>query len=102
MTTPAEPSTPAQERGESPQRPPRRARALIRGMVAWLFVALIFWAVYLAAVAFTPQFLYPYLWLGLVGLPVWRWRRSLARWLQAWRFPGFLKFMALGYVMVLV
>ena len=83
-------------------RSSRLTRALIRVAVVWLIVALAFWAWYLAAVAFTPQFLYPYLWLGLVGLPVWLWRRPLARRLQAWRFPGFLKFMALGYLMVLI
>jgi hypothetical protein len=85
-----------------PKRPPHLTRALVRVSVFWLIVALIFWAWYLAAVAFVPQFLYPYLWLGLVGLPVWIWRRSLKRRLQAWRFPAFLKFMALGYLMVLL
>jgi len=57
---------------------------------------------YLAAIEFIPQFLYPFLWLGLVGLPVWRWRWPLARRLQGWRLPGFLKFMLLGYMMVLL
>jgi len=83
-------------------RPSRLTRALIRVSVAWLIVALIFWAWYLAAVAFVPQFLYSFFWLGLVGLPIWRWRRPLGRLVQAWRFPGFLKFMALGYLMVLI
>ncbi len=83
-------------------RPSLLTRALIRVSVAWLIVALIFWAWYLAAVAFVPQFLYPFFWLGLVGLPVWFWRRPLGRLVQAWRFPGFLKFMALGYAMVLI
>jgi hypothetical protein len=83
-------------------RPSRLTRGLIRVSVAWLIVALIFWAWYLAASAFVPQFLYPFLWLGLVGLPVWRWRRPLAVRLRAWRLPGFLKFMALGYLMVLI
>src|SRR5690242_13259980 len=85
-----------------PKRPSRPIRALVRVSVAWLIVALIFWAWYLAAVAFVPQFLYPYLWLGLVGLLVWFWRRPLAVRLRAWRFPGFLKFMVLGYAMVLI
>jgi hypothetical protein len=75
---------------------------LIRVSVGWLIVALIFWAWYLGAIAFAPQFLYPFLWLGLVGLPVWFWRRPLAVRLRAWRFPGFLKFMALGYLMMLI
>jgi hypothetical protein len=77
-------------------------RALIRVAVVWLIAALIFWAWYLAAIQFIPQLLYPYLWLGLVGLPVWFWRRPLARLVQTWRFPGFLKFMVLGYLMVLI
>jgi hypothetical protein len=83
-------------------RPSRLTRALIRVSVVWLIVALIFWAWCLAAIAFVPQFLYPYLWLGLIGLPVWFWRRSLAVRLRAWRSPGFLKFMVLGYPMVLI
>jgi hypothetical protein len=87
---------------QAPTRPSGLTRALDRVAVIWLVVALIFWAWYLAAVAFVPQFLYPYLWLGLVGLPVWLWRRPLGRGLQAWRFPGFFKFMALGYLMVLL
>src|SRR5262245_36957412 len=82
-------------------RPSSLIRALIRVSVAWLTVALIFWAWYLAAIAFVPQFLYPFLWLGLVGFPIWFWRRPLAVRLRAWRLPGFLKFMILGYAMVL-
>jgi hypothetical protein len=65
-------------------------------------VALIFWAWYLAAVALVPQLLYSFLWLGLIGLPVWLWRQGSARRLRAWRFPGFLKFMILGYAMALI
>jgi hypothetical protein len=84
--------------GQAPTRPSRLGRVLIRVSVAWLIVALIFWAWYLAAVAFVPQFLYSFVWLGLVGLPIWRWRRPLGRLVQVWRFPGFLKFMALGVV----
>src|SRR5215813_12320167 len=81
--------------GQRPlDRPSRLTRALIRVSLVWLIVALIFWAWYLTAIQFIPQLLYPYLWLGLVGLPVWFWRHPLARALQAWRFPGFLKFMA--------
>jgi hypothetical protein len=83
-------------------RPSRLTRALIRISVAWLIVALIFWGWYLSAIAFVPQFLYPFLWLGLVGLPIWFWRRQLAVRLRAWRFAGFLKFMILGYLMVLI
>jgi hypothetical protein len=90
------------EGGKGPARPSRRARWLIRVSAVWLAVALIFWAWYLGAITFVPQFLYPYLWLGLVGLSVWRWRRPLARRLQGGRFPGFLKFMGLGYLMVLI
>jgi hypothetical protein len=103
MTTPAGWSAPSPEiADQEPDLPSTRARALMRVAVAWLIVALIFWGWYLAAVAFVPQFLYPYLWLGLVGLPVWRWRRPLARLLQSWRFPGFVKFLALGYLMALI
>src|SRR5262245_57652721 len=88
---------PAESNGDEDQqpsaqpsaRPSRLTRALIRISVVWLVVALIFWAWYLAAIAFTPQFLYPFLWLGLVGLPVWFWRRPLAVRLRAWRFPSF-------------
>ena len=111
MTMPADQTTPTPEiaytgsgdgGGQAPTRPSRLGRVLIRVSVAWLIVALIFWAWYLAAVAFVPQFLYSFFWLGLVGLPIWRWRRPLGRLVQAWRFPGFLKFMALGYLMVLI
>jgi hypothetical protein len=89
-------------RRQTPTRSSRLTRALIRVSVAWLIAALIFWAWYLVAVAFVPQFLYPFLWLGLVGLPVWLWQRPLAVRLRAWRFPGFLKFIALGYLMALI
>ncbi len=110
MTMPADQTAPSMESAHAsndgeqlgPKRPSRLTRALIRVSVAWLIVALIFWAWYLAAVAFVPQFLYSFFWLGLVGLPIWRWRRPLGRLVQAWRFPGFLKFMALGYLMVLI
>ena len=83
-------------------RPSRPARALIRISVSWLIVALLFWAWYLGAIAFVSPFLYPFLWLGLVGLPIWFWRRPLGVRLRAWRLPGFLKFMLLGYTMVLI
>jgi hypothetical protein len=83
-------------------RPSRRARWLIRVSGAWLAVALIFWAWYLAAIQCITQLLYPYLWLGLVGLSVWRSRRPRAKRLQGWRFPSFFKFMALGYLMALI
>jgi hypothetical protein len=97
-------NTPERRDAEEQQpsaRPSRLIRALNRVSVAWLIVALIFWAWYLAAIAFAPQFLYPFLWLGLVGFPIWFWRRPLAVRLRAWRLPGFLKFMILGYAMVL-
>jgi hypothetical protein len=69
-------------------------------MLVWLAIALFFWA--WALLAGQPiQLLYPFLWLGLVGLPVWRWRREIKRAAQAWRAPGLVKFMALGYLMVL-
>jgi hypothetical protein len=92
---------PAIERS-SPPPTRRRARWLVRFTVVWLAAALIFWAWNLAAIELIPQFLYPFLWLGLVGLPVRRWRWPLARRLQGWRLPGFLKFMLLGYMMVLL
>jgi hypothetical protein len=107
MNTPVDPRNPKAPTHdgltmEAAKRPSHLTHALIRVSVVWLIVALIFWGWYLAVVAFVPQFLYSYLWLGLVGLPVWRWRRTLARLLQSWRFPGFLRFMALGYLMVLI
>ena len=111
MSMPADQTTPPPEIAhtssddgglQAPTRLSRLTRALIRVAVVWLVVALIFWAWYLVAIVFTPQFLYPYLWLGLVGLPIWLWRRPLEQRLQAWRFPGFLNFMALGYLMVLI
>jgi hypothetical protein len=107
MNTPADPLKPMAPTHdgltmEAAKRPSRLTQALIRVSVVWLIVALIFWGWYLAVVGFVPQFLYSYLWLGLVGLPVWRWRRTLARLLQSWRFPGFLRFMALGYLMALI
>jgi hypothetical protein len=87
---------------EATKRSPLLTRWLVRATVAWLTVALAFWAWYLVAIAFVPQYLYPFLWLGLVGVPVWRWRRSLAHLLQRWQFPGFLTFMLLGYAMILL
>jgi|GEM_PF-6087312 len=95
-------SAPPSIERSSPPPTRRRARWLVRFTVVWLAAALIFWAWYLAAIEFIAQFLYPFLWLGLVGLPVWRWRWPLARRLQGWRLPGFLKFMLLGYMMVLL
>ncbi|HEY7093135.1 MAG TPA: hypothetical protein VH393_08155 [Ktedonobacterales bacterium] len=96
------PESSGDENQQSSVRPSRLIRALIRVSFVWLIVALIFWVWYLVAIAFVPQVLYPFLWLGLVGLPVWLWRRPLAMRLRAWRFPGFLKFMVLGYLMVLI
>jgi hypothetical protein len=82
----------------------RRPRWRVMGMrlaVGWLAVALVFWAWALTR-GEAPQLLYPFLWLGLVGLPVWRWRRRIERAVQAWRAPGLVRVMALGYLMVLI
>jgi hypothetical protein len=96
----------AMEQGTKPAKPvaPNESRWRVIGVrlaVGWLAVALVFWG--WALVAGQPiQLLYPFLWLGLVGLPVWRWRRGIKRAVQAWRAPGLVKFMALGYLMVLM
>ena len=85
---------------EQPAAGGRWQRLALRVMLGWLAVALIVWAWALLA-GQPPQLLYPFLWLGLVGLPVWRWRRRIERAAQGWRAPGLVKFMALGYLMVL-
>ena len=76
--------------------------AAIRLALSWLVVALVFWGWALAVGKAAPQLIYPFLWLGLVGLPVWRWRRGIERAVQAWQAPGLVKFLALGYLMVLI
>ncbi len=85
-----------------PQRVGRLARVARNVMVGWLLVALAFWAWYLAFHQFIPQFLYYDLMFGLVGLPLWFNRRRVARALQAWRLHRALKFLLLGYAMVLL
>src|SRR5262245_21501614 len=79
----------------------RARRILVGASVAWLALALIFWAWYLASQPFDPLPLYAYLWLGVAGVPLWlvRWRLEQA--LSRWQFPRFPKFMLLGYIMVL-
>ena len=79
----------------------RVRRLLVRATVVWLAGALLFWAWYLATQPFQAQLLYSYLWLGLVGVPVWLGRKRLERALARWQLPGFPKFLLLGYAMVL-
>lgn len=89
----------------APQRPggrARLARVARRVMVGWLLVALAFWGWYLAFHQFIPQFLYYDLMFGLVGLPLWLNRRRVARALQVWRLNATVKFVLLGYGMVLL
>ena len=78
------------------------ARGFVRIMVIWLLVALLFWMWYLLTQRFQAQLLYPYLWLGLVGIPIWLLRGQLRHLLQRWRLNGFLKFALLGYAAVLL
>jgi hypothetical protein len=87
--------------GSETQARDRARRIFVRATVVWLAVALVFWVWYLATQPFVPQFLYPYLWLGLVGVPIWLGRRKLETRLRLWHIPGFLKFALLGYGMVL-
>ncbi len=79
----------------------RGRRILVRVTLVWLAVALLFWIFFLVTQPFQPQLLYAYLWLGLVGVPVWLGRKRLERALARWRLPGFPKFLLLGYMMVL-
>ena len=80
----------------------RLARVTRNVMIGWLVVALLFWGWYLAFHQFIPQFLYYDLMFGLVGLPLWFNRRRVARTLQAWRLNATIKFLLLGYGMVLL
>jgi hypothetical protein len=80
----------------------RVRRILVRISVVWLAVALLFWVWFLATQPFEPQLLYAYLWLGLVGVPVWFGRKRLERVLARWQLPSFPTFLLLGYSMVLV
>jgi hypothetical protein len=105
----AQPHTQPQQSSPALQPPPERAdcRARVarvtRGvMVGWLVVALAFWGWYLAFHQFIPQFLYYDLIFGLVGLPLWLNRRRAAQALQAWRLNPTVKFLLLGYGMVLL
>lgn len=78
------------------------SRAFLTGMVVWLVVSLVFWAWYMSAVEFKIPFLYMYVWLLLFGLPLWMYRQRVEAALQNWKASPALKFILLGYGMVLL
>ncbi|MBI3175334.1 MAG: hypothetical protein HYZ25_16550 [Chloroflexi bacterium] len=78
------------------------SRAFLIGMVIWLGVSLLFWAWYLSALEFVVPFLYMYVWLLLIGLPLWIQRKRVEAALQNWKASPMLKFVLLGYGMVLL
>lgn len=67
-----------------------------------LIVSLVFWAFFMLLVDFIEQFLYFYIWLIGVGVPVWHYRKQLREQLQKWSAYPMIKFIFLGYIMVLL
>ena len=73
-----------------------------RLMIGWLVLGFLFWTWYILTRAFAYQLLYFYVWLGVLGIPFWRYRDWIAHWLRSWRAGNLQKFLLLGYGMVLL
>src|SRR5690242_10125930 len=84
--------------------PVSRLSLLVRRVaLVWLVVAVLLWNLIALAQRSYPYFLlYYYLMFGLVGLPLWFNRSRVERALQRWRLSPLLKFLLLGYGMILL